>query len=132
MRREERRNPHRLYRSREHRILFGVCAGIAEYWGFSRCGVRVAAIIGAICFPPFVIPAYLIMALVVPRKPVEVNLSEEQQVFWRDVSTRPADLFGSLHHRFRELDLRLQRIEAYVTSKEFEMDRELGRGRDPA
>ena len=36
-----------------------------------------------------------------------------------------AGLAGNL--AFRELDLRLQKMEAYVTSREFEMDRELGK-----
>jgi hypothetical protein len=39
----------------------------------------------------------------------------------------PSDVFSNLSHRFRELDLRLQKMEAYVTSKAFDIDRELGR-----
>ena len=53
--------------------------------------------------------------------------SQEKAEFWRGVSNAPSDAFGSLRHRFRELNLRLERMEAYVTSKEFEIDRELGR-----
>ena len=53
---------------------------------------------------------------------------DDQAVFWRGVSNAPADVFGSLSHRFRELDLRLQRMEAHVTSREFDIDRELNRG----
>ena len=53
--------------------------------------------------------------------------TQEQAEFWRGVSNAPSDVFGSLRHRFRELNLRLERMEAYVTSREFSIDRELGR-----
>ena len=44
------------------------------------------------------------------------------------LSMAPSDVFGSLHHRFRELDLRLQKMEAHVTSTAFDIDRELAQG----
>jgi hypothetical protein len=39
----------------------------------------------------------------------------------------PSDVFSNLSHRFKELDRRLQKMEAFVTSREFTMDSELGR-----
>jgi len=62
-----------------------------------------------------------------PVKPRDLYESQEHAEFWRGVSTAPHDVFGSLSHRFKELNLRLERMEAFVTSKEFEIDRELGR-----
>ena len=62
----------------------------------------------------------------IPVKPADLYESEEQAVFWRGVSNAPSDVFGALSHRFRELNLRLEKMEAFVTSKEFEFDRELG------
>ena len=44
--------PNRLYRNTERGILFGVCAGLADYFGISRFVVRVVAIIGLFMFPP--------------------------------------------------------------------------------
>jgi phage shock protein C len=78
-------------------------------------------------FFPFVVVSYFILAILLPVKPANLYETEEQAVFWRGVSNAPADVFGSLSHRFRELNLRLQKMEAFVTSKEFEIDRELGR-----
>jgi len=43
------------------------------------------------------------------------------------VSNAPSDVFGAMRHRFRELNVRLEKMEAYVTSREFEIDRELAR-----
>jgi phage shock protein C len=125
----ERQNPHRLYRDRENAMLAGVCAGISEYFGLNRKGVRLVTAL-LMVFPPFfafVAIAYVILAIVLPVKPTDLYEDKEQAEFWRGVSNAPADVFGSLSHRFRELNLRLERMEAFVTSKEFEIDRELGR-----
>ena len=120
-------NPHRLYRSRENAMVAGVCAGIAEYFGFNVRGMRAVTAIGAIFFLPFVAISYIILAIVLPVRPEEPKLEPEKAEFWRGVSTAPSDTFSSVKHRFRELDLRLQKMEAFVTSKEFEFDRELAR-----
>ena len=125
----ERRNPHRLFRDRENAMLAGVCAGIAEYFGLNRKGVRLVTVL-LMLFPPFfafVVISYVILAIVLPAKPADLYETKEQAEFWRGVSTAPSDVFGALSHRFKELNLRLERMEAFVTSKEFEIDRELGR-----
>jgi phage shock protein C len=125
----ERKNPHRLFRDREHAMVAGVCAGIAEYFGLNRKGVRLAIVL-LMLLPPFfafVVISYVVLAIVLPVKPVDLYETQEQAEFWRGVSTAPSDVFGALSHRFRELNLRLERMEAHVTSKEFEIDRELGR-----
>ena len=125
----ERKNPHRLFRDRENAMLAGVCAGIAEYFGLNRKGVRLVTAL-LMLFPPFagfVLVSYVILAIVLPVKPGGLYETAEQEEFWRGVSNAPSDVFGALSHRFRELNLRLERMEAFVTSKEFEIDRELGR-----
>lgn len=123
----ERRNPHRLYRDKDNAILAGVCAGIASYFGLNRKGLRLVVAILTMFFFPFVVPAYVILTLLLPVKPRDLYKEKGQEEFWRGVSMAPSDVFSNLSQRFRELDLRLQKMEAYVTSKEFEMDRELGR-----
>lgn len=125
----ERKNPHRLFRDRENAMLAGVCAGIAEYFGLNRKGVRLVTVL-LMLFPPFfafVAISYVILAIVLPVKPADLYETQEQAEFWRGVSNAPSDVFGALSHRFRQLNQRLERMEAFVTSKEFEMDRELGR-----
>jgi len=124
----ERKNPHRLYRDKEHAMLAGVCAGLANYFGLNRKGLRLVALVSTFFFFPFMVPAYIILAIILPVKPQDLYKDESQEKFWRGMSMAPTDVFSSLSHRFRELDLRLQKMEAYVTSREFEMDWELGRG----
>lgn len=122
-----RANPHRLYRERDNAVIAGVCAGLAEYFGLNRKGVRVVVAFSALFFLPFVAVSYVVLALVLPVRPREVNVDREKADFWREVSNAPSDVFSNVKHRFRELDRRLQRMEAFVTSREFEIDRELGR-----
>jgi phage shock protein C len=125
----ERKNPHRLFRDRENAMLAGVCAGIAEYFGLNRKGVRLVTVL-LMLIPPFfafVLVSYIVLAIVLPAKPEDLYETREQAEFWRGVSTAPSDVFGALSHRFKELNLRLERMEAFVTSREFEIDRELER-----
>ena len=124
----KRQNPHRLYRDKKNAVIAGVCAGIADYFDFNRKGVRIATAL-ALLFPPFipfVVLSYVLLAFLLPVKPGELYADEEKAVFWRGVSNAPSDVFGALSHRFRELNLRLEKMEAHVTSKEFEFERELG------
>jgi len=125
----KRQNPHKLFRDKENAMLAGVCAGIADYFGFNRKGTRVATVLLLFLPPffPFVVVSYIILAILLPVKPANLYETEDQAEFWRGVSNAPSDVFGSLSHRFRELSMRLERMEAFVTSKEFEIDRELGR-----
>lgn len=120
----------RLYRDTEHKLLAGVCAGIAEKHGLPRLVVRAITVL--LLFTPLtlvVVIAYCVAAFLVPEKPRDLYRSPDEEVFWRSVNRAPADTFGQVRHRFREMENRLRRMEAYVTSKEFELDRELGRDR---
>ena len=126
----QRPNPHRLTRDPQRAMLAGVCAGLADYFGFDLKGLRLVVAILTLVFSPFVITSYVVLALVLPKKEGKPTLDQEQATFWREVSNRPADVFGGLRHRFRALDLRLQRMEAFVTSPQFRIDRELKRPSD--
>ena len=123
----ERKNPHRLYRDKENAILAGVCAGLADYFGFNRKGLRLIVAVSTVFFLPFMVVAYIILTVILPAKPKDLYQDESQEKFWRGVSMAPSDVFSNLSHRFRELDVRLQKMEAYVTSREFDIDRELGK-----
>ena len=108
-------------------MLAGVCAGLANYFGLNTKGLRLIALVSTFFFFPFMVPAYIVLAIILPVKPADLYENSGQEEFWRGVSIAPSDVFSNLSHRFRELDLRLQKMEAYVTSREFEIDRELGK-----
>jgi phage shock protein C len=58
----------RLYRSRNDRKLAGVCAGIAEYFGWDPTLVRVAWVLLTLLGGSGIL-LYLIMWLVMPEAP---------------------------------------------------------------
>lgn len=59
----------KLYRSRTDRVFFGVCGGLAEYFGIDATLVRLVAIIIAI-WGGIGVLAYIIGVLVIPEEPV--------------------------------------------------------------
>ncbi len=118
------RNPHRLYRDRRHGMLFGVCAGIADYFDWDVWIVRLAAVIALMFFFPFVLVAYLIAALALRHKPEKLYRDAGDEAFWRSVSSRPDQTLSSLKQKFRELEQRLARMETQVTDEEFDLKRQ--------
>lgn len=61
-------NGQRLWRSDEHRIVAGVCGGIAEWLGWTPLSVRVLYVLISVCsaaFPGLI--AYAILWFVMPR-----------------------------------------------------------------
>jgi phage shock protein C len=64
----------RLYRSRDDRMIAGVCAGLGEYFGVDPTVVRRLAVGGAFINPPGAVIAYLLVALVVPSAPLDEPL----------------------------------------------------------
>ncbi len=57
-----------MYRSRRHRIIAGVCGGIAERYHMSPAVVRLLALLSCILpGPQFVI--YILMWILVPNAP---------------------------------------------------------------
>ena len=60
----------KLYRSRTNRMIFGVCAGLAEFFGIDPTVVRLVFVAGALLgFGSFIL-IYLVMFFVVPEEPV--------------------------------------------------------------
>jgi phage shock protein C len=58
----------RLFRSFTDSKLFGVCGGIAQYFGIDSSIVRIAFLVGALASGGAVVVAYIILAIVVPKE----------------------------------------------------------------
>lgn len=61
----------KLYKSNTDKKLDGVCAGIAEYFDFDPTLVRVLWGVGTLLSVGLGILAYIVAALIIPRKPAE-------------------------------------------------------------
>lgn len=58
--------PRRLYRSRTERILFGVCGGLSKYFDVDPVLIRVGFVVFTFASAGIGIPAYIILAIVMP------------------------------------------------------------------
>lgn len=58
----------RLYRSRRHRVIAGVCGGLAEYLGWSPTRVRVLTLLSFL-LPGTQVIIYILLWIFVPNEP---------------------------------------------------------------
>ena len=115
-------NPRRLYRDTENGMLAGVCAGIADYFGFSRKGLRWIVFLSCFFAMPAIIIGYVVAVFLLPRKPAGMYGNEHEEYFWRSIRRDPHVPCDDLRTKYRDLDQRLQGMEQYVTSPRFELD----------
>jgi phage shock protein C len=122
-------------RDADRAVLGGVCAGIAEYFGFNLRATRVIFIIAFFVAMPFAAAAYIAIALLVPAESGQYEYVVERKVRKRRRrSTRKeriqaeneerAQAAEAVKQRYQALDERLARIEKYVTSSRYNLDRE--------
>lgn len=115
--------PSRLYRNTERGKIFGVCAGLADYFGISVFVVRIVAVIALLVFTMPTLVCYLLAALLLNRAPAYHYHSEAEKEFWRQVRLKPSESLSRLRHRYREQEQRIRSMEAFVTSSEAKLHR---------
>lgn len=113
----------RLYRDRDNAVVAGVCAGIASYLGIKSGLVRLISLVLAFPFTMATIIAYVILALVLKRRPAELYGDAEEERFWQSVRVEPSRTVGDLARKFEDLEERLRYAEARVTSSSFKLER---------
>ena len=115
----------KLYRNPRRGVFFGVCAGVAEYFGFDVTVTRVVVAIGALFSFFLFAVAYVVLGLVLPVRAYDAEPRPEADArLERQVRSSPHDTLANVRYRFRDLDARLQRLEKYVTSNRYKLDRE--------
>ena len=115
----------KLYRNTDDAMILGVCAGLADYFGFDRSITRIVTVIAGFIFPPTVLFAYFLLGLLLQKAPISARDSTaESYVLRQRVRAEPHSTLDSIRHRFRELDRRMQRLEKHVTSKRYRLEQE--------
>ena len=117
----------KFYLDKHNAKWLGVCSGIADYTGVDvtlvRIGFVVLTLLGAAGIS---IPAYFVIAWMAPSKPRELAYeTPEQAKFWQKVRTSPRQTVREVRSRFRDIDRRLADVEAYVTSSNSRLAREI-------
>lgn len=133
-----------LYRDPEKGKLAGVCAGIAEYFGWELWLIRIIFISGVLLTGSFFFVAYIVGWFVLEKKPGSKkgaswqqearnsqDKSDEDEVkvevkskVWQ-AGEPPKQAFKDLNSSFDRLEHRLRKVESYVTSHEFQLNREI-------
>jgi len=98
-----------LYKDRAHAKLFGVCAGIAKFWGVDTSLVRVMTVFFSFMFPPSVF-FYMLLAFLLDDAP-------------QDDSFRQA--LDALEQDFKLIETHVLQLEDYVTSDAFALQKKL-------
>lgn len=114
----------RFYRSRERAVIAGVCAGLADYFGFNLRVTRVLAVISLLMAPPVTLLVYFGVVLLIPAAPASPVRAPYDEEFRRAVRSDPTRTLHEVKRRFQSLDSRLARLERYVTSSRFNLDQE--------
>jgi phage shock protein C len=127
---DNRRDPglaNKLYRNPRQGVIFGVCAGVAEYFGFDVTITRVVVAFSALFAFPMICGAYVVLGFLLPVKQYTGTERDAVDPVQRQVRASPHEMLASARYRFRDLDARLQRLEKYVTSNRYKLDREFRR-----
>jgi phage shock protein C len=121
--------PHtKFYLDKDNKKVSGVCAGISDYWGIDVTLVRVLTLISPFIVGPFILLGYILMAWIAPARPRSMVVREQdpdEKKFWQGVRANPRRSARVVRARFREIDRRLADTEAYLTSPDKRLAREI-------
>lgn len=131
-----------LYRDPDRAWLAGVCAGLARYFGVEPWVLRLVAI-SLFLFNAFLMFwAYIAGIVLLARRPkgqgerhmsAAIEASERSSAPELGSRLAPRPGMRSLRLRFADMEARMRRMEGYVTSREFTLQREFaGLERDTA
>lgn len=113
----------RLYRNRDNAVIAGVCSGVADYFGIGAGIVRLITVVLAFPFTMATIIAYIVLGLVLKRRPAELYGDADEERFWQSVRVEPSRTVSDLWRKFEDLEERLRHAEARVTSRSFNLER---------
>ncbi|WP_310496715.1 envelope stress response membrane protein PspC [Sandarakinorhabdus sp.] len=116
----------RFYLDKRNGKFMGVCAGIADYFGWDPTIVRIGFALGTILGSGALILVYLVTGWVAQAKPAALyDTRPEDREFWRGLRVAPKRTLRDVNASFRESDRRLRDLEAYVTSSNSRLSAEI-------
>jgi len=115
----------RFYRNRDRAVIAGVCAGLADYFGFNLKVTRVMAVVSLLMAMPVTLIIYFAAVFLIPSAPDPALQPHVDADFRKALRAAPAQTLGDVKRRFQSLDSRLARLERYITSPRYDLDREI-------
>ncbi len=119
----------RFYRDKSRAWIGGVCAGVADYFGFSVGTTRLLTVVAGFAFFPVAVLLYVAVLFLVPARHTAARAPKnpEEREFRRAVRAKPKRTLKDVHRRYQQLDARLAALERHVTSPRYRLDEELGK-----
>jgi phage shock protein C len=115
-----------FYLDKRNKKLAGVCAGIADYFGWDPLWIRVGFVVATVSGAGFLPLVYLVTAFLANPKPESLySGSDDDRRFWTNVRVAPRRTIREVNGAFRDVDRRLRDLEAYVTTKNSRLAREI-------
>ncbi len=112
-----------LYRDKKHRIIGGVCAGIADYFGINRLIVRLITLVSLFMFTLPTSAIYLLAMFFLKTRPEHIDGNEDEKRLWQSIHRSPQRTISNIRSRFSTMEERMQGMESYLTSKKYKLDR---------
>lgn len=120
-----------LYRIPKQGKIAGVCAGVADYFGFETWLVRVVAVsIFLLGGSGIIFILYVALWMILDVKPVSTKVHDDisdievKRKVWQ--AGEPAkQALADVNRQFRSLEARLQSLERYVTSDNYDLKRQI-------
>lgn len=139
-----------LYRNTSQGKIAGVCAGIADYFGWETWLVRILVVSGVLLGMGWFIVIYIAGWFILDKKSgndsnksnsVNTNQNFTHQDFDNEIANEsikvksriwqagepPKQAFHDIRRKFTTLEKELRVIECYVTSAEFTVSREINK-----
>lgn len=116
-----------MFRSSQDKVIWGVCGGIAEYFGVCSFWVRLAALILGIMFFPVSLLVYVLARMMMPSRTMpSVPHPLPPIPPMPDVHRASFDVhsLSALNDQFDRIEEQVCRMEDVVTSREFVLRRE--------
>lgn len=114
----------RFRRNSQRAMVGGVCAGLADYFGFNLRVTRILVAIAGVMAPPAALLAYFGTVFLVPSDAGTTRAPDFDPKFRQALRSDPGRTIGEVRRRFNNLDARMARLERYVTSPRFNLDQE--------
>lgn len=139
-----------LYRNPSQGKIAGVCAGLAEYFGWETWLVRILVVSGVLLGMGWFVVIYIAAWFILDKKSgnssktankIKQTVTEAAETIKQDITTEsikvksriwqagepPKQAFHDIRRKFKSLERELQKIEHYVTSPEFTVSREINK-----
>lgn len=121
-----------LYRNKQNGKIAGVCAGLADHFEIDPNIMRIVFVAALVFSGPIAFWGYIILWFALAKRgtkpgPIEYEYDEHEHCYRKKKMFRyrrsPADRLKTANERLRESLARIERMERYVTSKRFDLDK---------